>query len=285
MISLVLASVGRAEEVDGLLQSLLTQRGANFELIVVDQNADDRLAAPIERARGAGLAVTHLRLAQANLSAARNLGIEHARGDVIGFPDDDCWYEPDVVASVAAAFAAHPEWTGVVAQWVEQAQARDGAAPAELLSAENWRRFRDGDASSISLFIRADALRACGGFDARLGVGQWFGAGEETDLILALLSRGALLARCPQARVHHRYTGAAQAQAAVSWRAALRRARGTGALYAKHRLSAWVALRGFIAPPLKACRPWRGSHALKLGLATSAGRLQGTLAWLLGRHR
>lgn len=279
-VSLVLATVGRVDDVGRLVQSLIEQTSPAFELIVVDQNADDRLLPHVLTARQAGLAVNHVRLQPPNLSAARNLGIAQAQGDVVAFPDDDCWYEPQVIAAVLHAFQAPADWSGVVAQWVEQTQAHGGQPADPALSLARWRRFRDGDASSISLFIQASSLRQVGGFDARLGVGQWFGAGEETDLILTLLSSGARLGRCPDARVHHRYAPAAQA--AAHWRPVLRRARGTGALYAKHRLPAAVVMRGLLAPLAKALRPWSGVHAVQLALATSAGRLQGALAWLFG---
>lgn len=278
-VSLVLATVGRTDEIGRFIGSLVSQTARDFEVIVVDQNADDRLLSYV---RQAGMAMQHLRLQPPNLSAARNLGIGHAAGEVIGFPDDDCWYEPGVVAAVIDAFATHPDWQGVVAHWVEQAAAEGGTAHDKVLSEAHWRRFRGGNASSITLFLRADLLQRLGGFDTRLGVGQWFGAGEETDLILAALATGAIIGRCGTARVHHRFAPADQALAAMSWQAILRRARGTGALYIKHRLSPGVLLRGLLAPPVKACRPWRGGHGLALGLATSAGRLQGALAWLFG---
>lgn len=281
-ISLVLATVGRVDDVGRLVQSLIAQTSPAFELIVVDQNADDCLLPHVQAARQAGLAVNHVRLQPPNLSAARNLGIAQAQGDIVAFPDDDCWYEPQVIEAVLHGFQAPVGWSGVVAQWVEQTQAHGGQPADPALSLARWRRFRDGDASSISLFIKTSSLRLVGGFDARLGVGQWFGAGEETDLILTLLASGARLGRCPDARVHHRFAPAVQAQAAANWRPLLRRARGTGALYVKHRLPPAVVMRGLLAPLAKAVRPWRGLHAMQLALATSAGRLQGALAWLIG---
>lgn len=279
-VTLVLATVGRTDDVGRLVQSLATQTLRAFELNIVDQNADERLQPFIAQARRAGIDVTHLRMNMPSLSLARNLGIAQASGDVIAFPDDDCWYEPQVIENVLAAFAVHPTWSGVVAEWVEQAQAHRGQPVEQLLSHSKWRRYRDGDASSISLFIKADLLRQLGGFDARLGVGQWFGAGEETDLILTALAAGALIGRCPEARIHHAFDTRGQRQSASAWRAAMRRARGTGALYVKHRISLGVIARGLVAPPLKVLWPWQGATALVLGLATSVGRIQGALKWL-----
>lgn len=281
-LSLVLATYGRSDDIGRFVTGLEKQLVRDFELLVIDQNSDDRVVPYVLQALNAGLQVQHYRLQSPNLSAARNLGVSHAQGEVIGFPDDDCWYEPELVQSVLKAFEVRSDLGGLVAEWVEQAQARLDSPLDPLLSNERWRRFHDGDASSISLFLRTDLLRQVGGFDARLGVGQWFGAGEETDLILTLLATGAKLARYPSARVHHHFLAAEQKLSSGSWKSTLRRARGTGALYAKHRLGLWVFVRGLCAPPAKALAARRGGLGLRFAMATSVGRLQGALAWLIG---
>lgn len=89
-VSLVLATVDRVDAPMVLVESLAGQVERRFELIVVDQNPDERLGPVIARARAAGIEVLHLRQAVPNLALARNTGIEAARGEWIGFPDDDC---------------------------------------------------------------------------------------------------------------------------------------------------------------------------------------------------
>lgn len=278
LVSLILATYGRTEDLCRLMDSLAAQSDRNFELIVADQNLDERVTPFVNAALAAGICVTHLRLDKPSLSGARNSGLHHARGDVVAFPDDDCWYEPQTIAKVRQALEANQEWDGVVAQWVEQAAARRCEPATALLCAADWRRFRGGDASSISLFLKIGLVREMGGFDSRLGVGQWFGAGEETDLILSALSRGAQISRWPPARVHHRFD-MGTAVAVGQWRSALRRSRGTGALYAKHGLSFWVRLRGIAGPIFSALWPSPRLARLAIGLAMSWGRLQGMVQW------
>lgn len=283
-VSLILATLHRTEDLARLVGSLAAQTVRPWELIVVDQNSDDRLLPYVEQARSVGLAVQHLRMDRPSLSGARNLGIRNASGDVIAFPDDDCWYEPDAVEQVVQGLDRHAGWGALVAQWVEQAQGQGRQlTEGALLSADAWRSFRGGDASSISLFVRAEVFRHHGGFDERFGVGQWYGAGEETDFVLRTLSAGVLIGRWPEARVHHRFGQSGTPQPPPGWRAVLRRARGTGALYVKHRLSAWVVLRGLLAPPFKALQASDRARALGPALAESVGRLQGACAWILKR--
>lgn len=266
-LTLVLATVGRRDELLPLLQSLRVQTERRFELIVVDQNVDDRLQPLLQSLAADGVPLRHLRLAGRNLSRARNLGLREAQGAVVAFPDDDAWYEPDTLQRAVAALAQRPLDDGLIAWWVDAGPARAGLAEFAA-----WRRFRGGEASSITLFLRTRSARLWGGFDERLGTGQWYGAGEETDLLLRALAAGACLRHVPSVRVRHAPPDAVP----PTWLQALQRARGTGALYAKHRLGPAVLARGLAAP-------WRWPVAGPggPGAAVALGRLQGWIGWTL----
>lgn len=275
-ISLVLATVGRTDELARLFDSLAAQTFVNFEVVVVDQNSDNRLQTHLERARYLGVTVRHLRLSPPNLANARNAGIEAARGKWIGFPDDDCWYAPRLLERVAARFLRDDRPNGVLVRWVEADE--QPAEPADL-SWERSKAFRDIPVSSITLFCDRQLFLDIGGFDGRLGVGQWFGAGEETDLALRALRAGARISYEPRGEVHHA-VGPEQPAADERSRQAIRhRARGTGALYAKHGLPAWVILRGFLAPLLRPLIRRSFGPELSLGLATVRGRIDGFVEW------
>lgn len=280
-ISLILATVGRAAELNRLFDSLATQTFHEFEVIVVDQNADDRLHAVLQRARCLGLLIRHVRHRPPNLALARNAGIAIAGGRWLGFPDDDCWYEPDLLLRIMlrSRRADHPQ--GVICHWVEQ----DNPQPPGLLSWERSSRFRDFPVSSITLFFERSLVEQVGGFDGRLGVGQWFGAGEETDIVLRALRCGARLAHEPKALVHHRADPASLEKCRTARRSALLRARGTGAMYAKHRLPLWVIVRGLLSPILKPLAKGRLGADLAHGLSVTMGRLAGWLRWSIRHER
>jgi GT2 family glycosyltransferase len=275
--SLILATVGRSDDVGRLIRSLSIQTDRRFELIVVDQNADDRLAPFINEGKKAGLELLHLRLDLPSLSGARNLGLAHASGEIVAFPDDDCWYEPNVVETVLAEFFNNVSLDGVIGCWVEQA-AHSAKPKTGTLSGEAWRRFRGGDASSISLFLKRNLLTRLGGFDENFGVGRWFGAAEETDFILRALSAGACLAHCLGVRVHHHYAVESTDALLTVCRNARKRARGTGAIYAKHGLDAWVVIRGLVAPIAVPLIRGKLRAAIK-GAYVTLGRAEGLLSW------
>lgn len=282
-VSLVLATVGRSIEVGRCLRSLSTQTDSNFEVLLVDQNQDDRLLPFVQDALENGMALTHLRMAVPSLSGARNLGISNSNGQIIGLTDDDCWYETDTIANVRQACFEDDHIDGIVACWVEQTQARSGPPSVGALSSESWRCFRGGDASSISLFFRRTLFDRLGRFDDRFGIGQWYGAAEETDFVLRALASGALLKHCPNARVHHSFGAVSQSTLLTGCNQIRKRARGTGGIYAKHRLNAWVIFRGLTAPVLKPLVRGRFGETLR-GAFTVLGRLEGYLRWRVSQQ-
>jgi glycosyltransferase involved in cell wall biosynthesis len=277
--SLILATVGRTTELNRLFDSLLVQTFHDFEVIIVDQNQDERLMPIVHRARCLGLAIRHVHHFPPNLALARNTGIAEASGQWLGFPDDDCWYEPHTLERIRlrSRHRDHPQ--GIISRWVEQ----DAALPPGLLSWHRSSRFRDIPVSSITLFFQRNLIDHIGGFDGRLGVGQWFGAGEETDIILRALRAGALVAYQPDSRVHHRVDPPQLGVSDNALQSARLRARGTGAMYAKHRLPMWVIARGLFSPLIKPLGKLTSAvpikHQVIHGYAIARGRLDGWLVW------
>jgi hypothetical protein len=176
MISLVVATMGRVAELRALLDSLLDAQGAPFEVLLVDQNADARLD-PVVAEYASRLTLRHLRLAVPHANAARNLGLRHARGALVGFPDDDCTLHPGMLGRVAAAFAAEPG----LAVLTGPAEAPGGglgsgrwrAADGPITTADVWTSVIE-----FNLWLRRDVALALGGFDEAMGPGSRFGSAE-----------------------------------------------------------------------------------------------------------
>jgi GT2 family glycosyltransferase len=226
--SLVVATLGRVDELRALFDSLVAQGRNDFEVILVDQNADERLA-PVVAAFAGRMDIMRLRFARPLLSAARNAGSAFARGAIVGFPDDDCVYPAEVLDAVDAAFSGVPALgvlTGV-------ARAPEGGLGSGRWSAERgpitlakvWTQV-----IAFNLFLRRDVLERIGGFDERLGVGVVHGSCEDTDLVIRALRAGAVGLYDPALAVVHpdkRLTKVAAARA-------FRYAAGFGYVLRKH---------------------------------------------------
>ncbi len=199
-VELIVATVGRTDELDGLLASLETQTAPPARVLVVDQNEDDRLA---------GLAAAHpsLRIERLRsprgLSRARNAALRLVEADVVAFPDDDCRYPPELLERVAARFAEDPA-LGVV---TGRLQDRDGRA-AGRWGAER-RRVGQNDVwhagTSATIFARRSVVEQVGEFDESLGLGPdaRFGSGEEIDYLVRALRSGVRVEYDPDLVVIH----------------------------------------------------------------------------------
>jgi glycosyltransferase involved in cell wall biosynthesis len=273
-----MATLGRTDQLRTALASLAEQTERRLEVIVVDQNCDDRLVAIIGEKRAQGLAIRHVHRNTPGVCAARNAGLALARAPTVAFPDDDCWYESDAVAQALAYLEAHPGSAGLVGHWVEHDP--EGRRSAGTLDPRLWRLYKGGDAAAFSLFFRAEALRKVGGFSEHLGPGRYYGCGEEEDLILRLLEAGARVDYLPTVHIHHCHSDAPALTDALRRRHRVY-GRGTGAVLAKHRFPLWIIARGLVGPVYNALRAPNRRAALVLSAYTVLGRAEGLVAWWL----
>ncbi|TMK71185.1 MAG: glycosyltransferase family 2 protein [Actinobacteria bacterium] len=193
---LIVATVDRVDELDGLLASLERQTFRDFRVIVVDQNEDDRLA-DVLRKRD----VTHLRSTR-GLSRARNVALGQVDAQVVAFPDDDCRYPDDLLERVAERLA-DDTLEGLTGREVDV----DGNSSASwrrdvaTLTRDNlWNR-----AISFTIFLRASLVGRVGEFDEELGLGsgtRW-SSGEETDYLIRAVDAGARIEYDPDVVVVH----------------------------------------------------------------------------------
>jgi glycosyltransferase involved in cell wall biosynthesis len=200
--SLVLATVGRHEEVRRFLESLRSQARRDVELVVVDQNADDRIER-LCREYSADIQIQVIRTAKTNLSRARNVGLCSASGEIIAFPDDDCEYPKDLLTRVAEYLSQHPEIDGITGVTRDSGGCglpvqRFDHNPGLLEPGNLWRRH-----TTASMFLRRRVIESVGLFDEQLGVGSAFGSGEETDLLLRSLRQGFSIVYRPELAVCH----------------------------------------------------------------------------------
>jgi len=247
-VSVVICTHNGARSLPIALAAVSAQelRGAELELIVVDDRSTDASADIAARA-GARVVSTNGGGADAGgIAAARNAGAAAASGAIVAFTDDDCEPARTWLSELIAPFA-DPNVDGVAGDTVPASREsptfrylalRNPLAPlpAALLESANplfrLRRYlRDGlgptpplgDGSPLysvvgaNMAFRRGFLADMGGFDARIAFG-----GEEEDLCRRahLRARGARFVYAPSARVRHHYR--------PGLRDSLRRARAYG---------------------------------------------------------
>lgn len=238
---LVVATIGRHDQLARLLDSLAAQTAQTFRLVVVDQNTDGRVAALLDSVE---LDVVRL-TSSPGLSHARNVALDSLAADLVTFPDDDCTYAPDLLERVLAAFAARPELDGVSGRTA----GADGRGSASwkrdrvLLTDDNlWNRV-----NSASLFLRRDVVTRVGHFDEALGLGAGtpWSSGEEIDYVIRAVRSGACIAFEPDLVVTHEQP---PLDAVASKAIAYRDGCSVGYLLRKHRYSWAVRARMALRP-------------------------------------
>ncbi|MBA3467450.1 MAG: glycosyltransferase family 2 protein [Gemmatimonadaceae bacterium] len=200
--SLVLATVGRVELVERFLKSVAAQGYPNLEVLVADQNTDERLT-PLIKRLSHRLSIRHLR-PPLGLSRARNAALRHVTGDVVAFPDDDSVYPPELLHRVAHTLAKYPGIGGLVGCPVVHETGAPfrgfGRQAVDLTHRNVWSL-----TSSIGLFLRADTVEMVGSFDESLGLGAGtpWGSNEDRDYPLRAIDLGVRIRYEPSIRVEH----------------------------------------------------------------------------------
>ncbi len=112
-VSIVSAVYNVARYLPGFLDSLEAQQAidlARIEIIAVDDGStDDSLSVLRDREQTTPLRLTVLTKPNGGQGSARNLGIRHASGEWITFPDPDDTFTPEYFAKVLSFVTAHPE--------------------------------------------------------------------------------------------------------------------------------------------------------------------------------
>jgi glycosyltransferase involved in cell wall biosynthesis len=201
-VSLVVSTLGRTHELEKLFDSLAAQHFKSFEVIIVDQNGDGRLA-PL-CVRQWPFAVRRISVPDVRgLSRGRNIGWRVAEGELVLFPDDDCWYPPDFLAravgllrscraDVLTGRAADEAGRDINGRYAQQAHVIDRSNV--WISGIEW-----------VMMFRKTALEAIGGFNEDVGVGAatpWQ-ACEGQEVLLRAISAGLACRYDPGLFGHH----------------------------------------------------------------------------------
>lgn len=207
-VSVIVVSRGRAEALKRCLTGISQLQYPSYEVVVVADPAGIHAAQSMDFAQ-------HLKLLpfdQANISAARNLGLTHAAGEIVAFIDDDAVPEPQWLHHLVAP-AVRPEVAamggyvrgrnGISFQWRARSLDRLGEPQDLDLNPRQPTVLTPPKGKAIktegtNMAFRRETLIALGGFDPAF---HYFL--DETDLNMRLARAGHATAIVPLAEVHH----------------------------------------------------------------------------------
>jgi glycosyltransferase involved in cell wall biosynthesis len=250
-VALVVTTRGRGYQLDRLFESLRDQEFKNFEVILVDQNDDDRLE-PIYQSWQSTLRLSRLRTPdERGASRGRNVGWARTQCSFVLFPDDDCWYPPSFLSQVMKQIRL----TGADILTGRAADEGGRDINGRFEQGPQWVNPENVWTTQIEwlIFFKRSALEAVGGFDADIGVGAstpWQSC-EGQDIVLRALAKGLRCYYDPSLYGHH-----AELDIYTPDEAMLRKVRtygrGMGHVLRIHKYSSWSALNWVLRPVVKA---------------------------------
>jgi GT2 family glycosyltransferase len=200
--SIIIPTYNRTELLVSCLQSLtyVDYPQDSLEVIVVDDGSETPPEAIIAQFRNQ-LPVKLLKQPNAGPSAARNLGSEHAKGDILAFTDDDCIIAPDWLHVLSNRFADTPA-SMIGGKTINNVPHNPYSATSQIIIDVVYRHYNsDYDhakfVASNNLAVTANLFKRIGGFDST------FRFSEDRELCCRWLNHGYQIIYLPEALVYH----------------------------------------------------------------------------------
>ncbi|MCG6908815.1 MAG: glycosyltransferase [Deltaproteobacteria bacterium] len=182
LVSVIIPTYNRGWILREAVESVLAQDYGALELIVVNDGSTDDTAVILETYEG--IVVVHQ--ARRGVSAARNRGVERARGQLIAFLDSDDLWLPEKLSVQTAFFRDHPETEVCQTQetWIRNGRRVNAGKRHQKPSGMFFARSLELCLVSPSaVMLKKGFFRRMGGFDEGLP------ACEDYDLWLRINAR------------------------------------------------------------------------------------------------
>jgi glycosyltransferase involved in cell wall biosynthesis len=195
-------------ELDNFLVHLDGQTFRDFEVLVVDQNSGSDVSALLARH---SLPRQYFRSQQRGAARGRNIALEIAQGDILAIPDDDCWYPPNLLDTIAKWFEGHPDIDMLCISECNpegEAMVPENPPPAGFSTDQPIGFHMKRSvwwAQSSMVFMRRKVRDTIGLLNESLGVGSdtKYQSGEETDYFLRAMHAGSRMWFEPSIKVFH----------------------------------------------------------------------------------
>lgn len=194
LVSVIVAVHNGARFLRLALESLRGQDYERVETIFIDDGSEDetpQIARDFPE-------IKYVRQANQGLAAARNAGLEHARGEFVAFLDADDVLPPNKLSIQVDYLSQHPEIACVLGRqevMLEAGVERPSWLKRDLL-------FGDLDGIPlVSAVIRRSVLEQVGGFDAS------YRYAEDRDLFVRLREHGFRIVVLPDLVLYRRFHG------------------------------------------------------------------------------
>ena len=204
-ISVVVCAYNEAATIDECLTSLENLSYPDYEIILVNDGSRDATGDIARR----HASVEVLDIPNGGLSAARNVGLERAAGEIVAYTDGDVRVDPDWLTHLVRPFltsdvvgAGGPNLVPADDPPMAQCIARAPGSPTQVMLDDRIAEHVPG----CNMAFRREALLAVGGFNP-----IYLRAGDDVDICWRLQARGWKIGFAPSALVWHRHRASLRA--------------------------------------------------------------------------
>jgi glycosyltransferase involved in cell wall biosynthesis len=118
LVSVVMPNLNKGNYIKNAIESVLSQTYQNYELIIVDNGSTDGSLNLIQKYAAKYKKILFVEENHRGPSAARNLGIERARGELIAFIDSDDIYHKDKLRQQVQLFGDNRNFVCYTNGWI-----------------------------------------------------------------------------------------------------------------------------------------------------------------------
>lgn len=190
LVSVIIPAYNAEVFITQTLRSVLAQTYSPFEVLVVDDGSRDRTPEIVRDLAHQDERIRLVQQANAGVAAARNRGIQEARGVLIAPIDADDLWTPDAMAKLVAQFQESRPEVGVVYAWsidIDETEHPTGGFHVATIAGNVYKTLIChnflGNASAT--LIRKACLDSVGGYNTQLKAQNAQGC-EDWDLYLRL---------------------------------------------------------------------------------------------------
>lgn len=175
-VSVIIPTYNRASMIIECIESVFNQIFTDFEIIIVDDGSSDNTEAVLRPYLDR---ITYIRQENKGNAAARNTGIEVAKGEFVAFLDSDDLWLPDKLEKQVRYLEDHPDIDMVCGNGVIFGNTKDAgrllipnkrAKPLEKNGVTLKGDFMKSSVRCSTIVIKKGVLEELGGFDANLRV-------------------------------------------------------------------------------------------------------------------
>lgn len=208
MISVIIATKNRPSAIMRCVTSILSNTENNFEILIVDQSDTETTHAAITQLHN--YRVHYLKDKKTGKSHALNIGIAHAKGDILAFTDDDCIVRNDWLSAIQKNTLDYVECSAFFGTTLpyQPNKHKGDICPSVFMQRKHKNITQPCRHSTYigfgnNMAIRAQTIQTVGGFALWLGPGSVGSGAEDAEMALRILINNHVIHCDPKMIVYH----------------------------------------------------------------------------------